>query len=70
MVKVSGGHRSEPMLFPNLFAEPEMETFNPNTVNVGKNFFENNTRVQLKDNIEKFSQQQHKTQANNRKIMS
>jgi hypothetical protein len=70
MVKVSGGHRSEPMLFPNLFEEPEMETFNPNTVNVGKNFFENNTRVQLKDNLEKFSQQQHKTQAITRKIMS
>jgi hypothetical protein len=69
MVKVSGGHRSEPMLFPNLFVEPEMEAFNPNTVNVGKNFFENNTRVQLKNNPEKYSQQQHQTQAINRKIM-
>ena len=65
MVNVSGGQRSEPVLFPNLFAEHDMEAFNPNTVNVGRNFFENNTRVQLKDYPEKYSKQPH---MNNKKL--
>jgi hypothetical protein len=68
MVRVSGGERSEPRLFPRLFEEPEMEAFNPNTMNVGKNFFENNTRVQMKDLPEKHSKQQHKTSPINRKL--
>jgi hypothetical protein len=68
MVNVCGGKRNEPMLFPNLFAEYEMEPFNPNTMNVGQNFFENNTRVQLKDHPEKYSKKQHMTQPINKKL--
>jgi hypothetical protein len=68
MVRVSGGERSEPQLFPRLFEEPEMEAFNPNTMNVGKNFFENNTRVQVKDLPEKYSKTSHKTAPINRKL--
>jgi len=68
MIRVSGGERQEPQLFPRLFEEPEMEAFNPNTLNVGKNFFENNTRVQTKDLPDKYSQAPHKTNPINRKL--
>jgi hypothetical protein len=68
MVRVSGGERQEPQLFPRLFEEQEMEAFNPNTLNVGKNFFENNTRVQTKDLPDKYSQAAHKTNPMNRKL--
>jgi hypothetical protein len=68
MVRVSGGERSEPHLFPRLFEEPEMEAFNPNTMNVGRNFFENNTRVQMKDLPEKYSRTPHKTTTINKKM--
>jgi hypothetical protein len=49
LVRVAGGERKEPQMFSRLFAETEMDAFNPNILNVGKNFFENNTRVQMKD---------------------
>lgn len=61
MVRVTGGERKEPQLFPGLFEEPEMEAFNPNTANIGKNFFENNTRIQLKGIPEKYSKIPHNT---------
>lgn len=68
MVRVSGGAREDPQLFPRLFEEPEMEDFNPNTMNVGKNFFENNTRIQMKDVPEKYSKAPHKTTPINSKL--
>lgn len=54
MVNVTGGYREEPQIFNNLFEEPEINPFNPNTLNVGNNFFENNTRIQLKDSNNKY----------------
>ena len=36
--------------FPNLFHEQSFNTFNPNTLNVGKDIFNNYTRQQLYDN--------------------
>jgi hypothetical protein len=47
-IRVTGGERKDPQLFPGLFEKPEMAPFNPNTLNIGKNFFENHTRVQVK----------------------
>jgi hypothetical protein len=34
--------------FPDLFSTPQLEQFNPNSYNIGKNTFENCTRQQLK----------------------
>jgi hypothetical protein len=68
MIRVTGGEREEPHLFPRLFEEPEMEAFNPNSMNIGRNFFENNTRVQMKDLPEKYSKEPHKTTTINRKL--
>ena len=45
-VKVSGRKANQP--FPDLFVEPDLAPFNPNSCDVGKNIFANHTRQQLK----------------------
>ena len=35
--------------FPKLFEEQQFNKFNPNVCNLGKNLFDNSTRVQLKN---------------------
>ncbi len=45
-VKVSGRKEAQP--FPDLFSEPDLAPFNPNSCDVGKNMFANHTRQQLK----------------------
>jgi len=46
-VTVSGRNVEQP--FPELFSTPQMESFNPNTCNIGRNIFDNCTRQQVKD---------------------
>jgi hypothetical protein len=46
-VKVSGRNETQP--FPGLFAEQTFAPFDPNTGGVGKDIFNNNTRVQMLD---------------------
>ena len=41
--------KNEPQPFPDLFTEQRFEAFNPNECNLGRKFFDNNTRVQLKN---------------------
>lgn len=72
MVHVSGGERKEPLLFNHLFQENDFSSSNNNNFNInmeiGKNLFENNTRIQLKDIPEKYSRKQHQTPHINRKL--
>ena len=46
-VLVTGRNVEQP--FPDLFSNPEFETFNPNMCNIGNNFFDNFTRQQIKN---------------------
>lgn len=46
-VNVGGRNESQP--FTDLFNKPDLGSFNPNTFNVGRNLFANNTRQQIKD---------------------
>ncbi len=41
--------RVETQPYPGLFTEQKFDTFNPNECNLGRKFFDNNTRVQLKN---------------------
>ena len=46
-VEVKGDYVEQP--YPQLFEEPNLAEFNPNKYNVGKDLFNNNTRVQYKN---------------------
>ena len=48
MYQVTVGGRQEQQPFPDLFVEPDLAPFNPNTCNIGQQLFDNSTRVQLK----------------------
>lgn len=50
-VVVDGNPVKQP--FPDLFQKQRFEPFNPNTMNLGKQVFQNHTRFQFKSNVEK-----------------
>lgn len=60
--------QQQPQPHPRLFEEQEINLFNPNPLNIGKNYFDNNTRIQLKDVSEQYSNKPHITSAINRKL--
>ena len=45
--KIDGSSAHQP--FPKLFEEEKFNKFNPNVCNLGKNLFDNSTRIQLKN---------------------